>query len=254
MHGRRATGVRARTVVVARPERVYLHGRMPADTHPTGFVEPVEPGWFWAVGEGFEGILIGCGEDAASGQVVISALLQSGSRRLSAATLRALPLGRLEAVLQREELRQWALDPAAADSPMALATRLRPGPSSSDFPSWVVEGPDDSDDRASTQSRVSHPGVVGLETTYQQLQRRFGPAAQTSGPRPVALVRPGPRVSDEFLQDVARKYRELAQRTHKPTAEIAQEAGVPVNTARRWVGAARARGFLGPGHRGRAAT
>ncbi len=246
--------VHARHTVVQGPARVYLHGRMPADPHPTGLVEPVEPGWFWAVGEGFAtGVLLGCSQDAATGQVVIAALLAPHGDRLSTAGLRALPLGRLEAVLQREELRRWALASNAPDAPSALEQRLRLGKrhlagQTGDEPHAVSADP--------RRARADPPGWPSWHTAAEpvDIEQAQNPDRSPAAAAAGALQRPGSRLTDDFLQAVAAKYRELAQRTHKPTLEIAQEAGVPLTTARRWVGAARQRGFLGPGHRGRSTT
>lgn len=219
---------------------------MPADSHPTGLVDPVEPGWFFAVGEGFAtGVLIGCSQDMITGQVVITALLAPHVDRLSTAGLRALPLGRLEAVLQREELRQWALDPNAPDAPSALKQRLRLSER------HLADQPGDEPHAVSADP----PGWPSWHTAAElDIEQAHNPDRSPATSAPGALQRPGSRLSDDFLQDVAAKYRELAQRTHKPTLQIAQEAGVPLTTARRWVGAARLRGFLGPGHRGRSTT
>jgi hypothetical protein len=61
-----------------------------------------------------------------------------------------------------------------------------------------------------------------------------------------------PDGGDLFYQELAARYKELAEETHKPSVEIARERNVPITTARRWVQTARARGFLPPARPGAA--
>lgn len=65
--------------------------------------------------------------------------------------------------------------------------------------------------------------------------------------------KPGPgRLTDEFLSEVGDAYRWLANAKMKPSPTIADMAGVPVATARRWIYEARKRGIMPPGRPGRA--
>ncbi len=199
-----------------RPRRRHL--RRGDDTHPVGYLEPALPGWFYAAGEGFPPVYLGCARDHGTHAVVITALLAGRAGRLSTADLRALPLGRLESLLQQEDLRGWALQPGHGAGPAALHEQLL----------------------ASRGGKIAH-------SHHEEDQ---APQGET---RP-ALTRPGARVTNEFLAEVALRYRDLAQRTNKPTWHIAQEAQVPLTTARRWVGMARRHGLLGPGQKGRAVS
>ncbi len=63
---------------------------------------------------------------------------------------------------------------------------------------------------------------------------------------PPGLQRPprGRGGGDDFYRQVAEAYHHHAQRSHRPAVEIAQQAGVPPATARRWIEQARVRGFL----------
>lgn len=65
------------------------------------------------------------------------------------------------------------------------------------------------------------------------------------------LTRPSRGDSEEFSRRVAEAYLQLGQASNKPAVEIANEAGVPVTTARRWINDARKRGYLPKGQRGR---
>lgn len=78
-----------------------------------------------------------------------------------------------------------------------------------------------------------------------------GLPAPSGGPR-VKLTRPDGTDPDGFAARVAAAYREYAPQTRAPALMIAEEAGVPVATARSWIREARRRGKLPQGHRGRA--
>jgi len=80
-------------------------------------------------------------------------------------------------------------------------------------------------------------------------------AQQNAGrdiPRPSKpLTRPDGRDPDGFYQTVAEHYRWHAAQSPAPAARMAQEAGVPVTTAHRWIREARLRGALPLGTRGK---
>ena len=92
------------------------------------------------------------------------------------------------------------------------------------------------------------------EPTLAELRARI---PTTSGTRKERrdrprLTRPGGATPDEFYPLVARAYFEYSPRTRAPAREIANEAGVPVTTAHRWIREARRRGFLPPARKGKA--
>jgi hypothetical protein len=66
------------------------------------------------------------------------------------------------------------------------------------------------------------------------------------------LTRPDGTDPEGFAQRVADAYREYVMETNSPALKIAEEAGVPVATARSWVREARRRGKLPEGRKGRA--
>lgn len=68
----------------------------------------------------------------------------------------------------------------------------------------------------------------------------------------VVARRPDGSDPDGFSRQVAAAYERLVLTSHRPNVALAEEAGVPVATARRWVLEARRRGHLPPGERGRA--
>ena len=66
------------------------------------------------------------------------------------------------------------------------------------------------------------------------------------------LTRPDGTDPDGFAARVADAYREYARQTRAPAVKIADEAGVPVATARSWIREARRRGKLPQGRKGKA--
>ncbi|MDQ0308243.1 hypothetical protein J2S46_002799 [Kitasatospora herbaricolor] len=68
----------------------------------------------------------------------------------------------------------------------------------------------------------------------------------------VALTRPTGMDPEDFYGRVAEAYNDVVQRTNAVAPALAEEAGVPVATVRRWIQESRRRGFLPPARRGRA--
>ncbi|MFH0244445.1 hypothetical protein ACGRHY_18975 [Streptomyces sp. HK10] len=66
------------------------------------------------------------------------------------------------------------------------------------------------------------------------------------------LARPDGTNPEEFYAHVASAYHDVVQRTSAVAPVLAEEAGVPVATVRRWIQESRRRGFLPPARRGRA--
>lgn len=66
------------------------------------------------------------------------------------------------------------------------------------------------------------------------------------------LTRPDGTDPDGFAGRVAAAYREYAEITRAPAQKIADEAGVPIATARSWIREARRRGKLPEGRKGKA--
>ena len=65
------------------------------------------------------------------------------------------------------------------------------------------------------------------------------------------LTRPDGSDPDGFAERVADAYREYVMETRSPALKIAEEAGIPVGTARGWIREARRRGKLPQGRPGR---
>lgn len=184
-------------------------------------------GWIAVLSEGAAPeYYVRCREDGQGGAEIVELLIAAPSR-ISAAALRDVPIGRIEAAINATpRLRDAALK--ADGSPDPLLERLRAG----------TGGPRDIHvtvtDRATATDSFS-VGGSGVGASFDPpLQRpdRSDPAA--------------------FYARVAARYQALVAHTAKPGVAIAQEAGVPVGTARRWINEARRRGLLPPGRQGRA--
>lgn len=65
------------------------------------------------------------------------------------------------------------------------------------------------------------------------------------------LKAPTAGLTDEFLDQLAAAYRELAAAKRAPAPAIAEQTGRPVGTVHRWIAEARKRGYLPPAQRGR---
>jgi hypothetical protein len=130
----------------------------------------------------------------------------------SAELLRAIPVGRIEAAANA----QLTAGEAARGTAHVLSTRPRP-----------VAAPVAED--------------IGWEMTEPSLAVTR-PAAGPARPR----GRP-----DVFYRHVADVYLTYAQASPRPACDLADEHGVPVSTAHRWVKEARRRGFLPPGRPGK---
>ncbi|WP_412538456.1 hypothetical protein R8Z50_21690 [Longispora sp. K20-0274] len=153
------------------------------------------------------------------GRLVLSGLRIDGEP--TAELLRAIPVGRIEAAANA----QLAIVDDRVVTAAPLGPRDRSGPAQ---PPHTLDAGWETTDPGRAARRRSGGGSARL-------------AHDVAGRRP-----------DEFYRDVARAYRDLAQSSHRPAAELATANGVPATTAHRWVKEARRRGFLPPGRPGKA--
>jgi hypothetical protein len=144
--------------------------------------------------------------------------------RLSAADLRAIPLGRIEAAANEEHVRRELLEEidrrgAQAGAPLARLRRLAPS------------------------SRERELQVLAAHEAW---------LAPFLGLQATLSIRPraGQRGSDDFYRDIAAIYERLAATTRRPAPELAHRARVSESTVHRWVKEARKRGLMAPGRRG----
>lgn len=141
------------------------------------------------------------------GQLVVRDLLVSADERMSATDLQSVKLGQIE-----REVNAW--------------------------PDWVRE--------SLLQPPAERDGFVAAfrEGMTRKGKTPAGKEPQVGRPK---LTRPTGDDPDKFYALVARAYREAAAETAKPAPLLAEEAGVPVATVRRWIAEARRRGQLPPG-------
>jgi hypothetical protein len=151
-------------------------------------------------------VWVRCQPDEHEGVVVTQMMIHT-THRLTAAALRDVSIGRIEAVINGSPLlREAALDGAGMADP--IVGRLR----------------------------------QGKAPTYRKPRK----------PKRKPLQRPDGSDPEAFYASVASAYREFTDRSSRPAVLMAEEANVPVATARRWISEARRRQALPPGERGRA--
>ncbi|MEV4508056.1 hypothetical protein AB0K00_03750 [Dactylosporangium sp. NPDC049525] len=148
---------------------------------------------------------------AMGGRLVLTGLRIDGSP--SADLLRAIPVGRIEAAANA----QLAVVHESVDTPPVLNPRRRP---------------------------VAPP--VAVDAGWEMVE----PALAVSRAAPAAGGRSRGR-PDVFYREVADVYLDFAQDSPRPACDLADQHGVPVSTAHRWVKEARRRGFLPPGRPGK---
>jgi hypothetical protein len=177
--------------------------------------KPAPDGWIAVYAEGGgPTYYVRCREDGEGGVEIVKLLIAS-QERITSAALRDVPIGRIEATINGSPL-LLAAAKSAEKVPDRLVERLRTGPV------------------RSFRDAIGVGGEVPLPGGNEPLKRpdRSDPAA--------------------FYGQVALRYLVLVRNTSKPAVAIAEESGVPVATARRWINEARRRGLLPAGRQGRA--
>jgi hypothetical protein len=152
------------------------------------------------------------------GRRVITTLIVV-AERVSSTVIKALPIGRIESLLNTPTIRDQI--EAAGDRHETLDAFLE--------------------------------AEIGWEANTPTFTRRikYGPGQRAAPPRE-PLRRPDRSDPEGFYRRVADAYNETLATTSAPAPVLAAEAGVPVPTARRWIAEARRRGLLPPGRQGRA--
>lgn len=176
-----------------------------------------------------------------NGRLVITELYLVDDNRLETDSLRALPLGRIDAWVNGEaadEVRA-SLDMPSPDLRRAAtywATWLNPEKERNQH--WVTD---------MLAAQVKGSGV------RQAPMGKVAPVEPVESLPDAALDVPaGGDYGDDFYREVAWLYQLLARAVRAPAKALAEANDVPVTTARRWVKEARARGFLPAGRAGKA--
>lgn len=175
-------------------------------------------------------VLVKLARDEATGRVVIARMIYVGDgegafRRstvpVTPASLRALPIGRIEAAINK-----------------------------ADLPADVFASEPRQDGFGVEFAPVDAALAAYLDATEHRLlnwsRARPGEAAREP------LSRPDGTDPDAFSRRVAQAYTAAVESSAAPAKVLAEEAGVPVTTVHRWIREARQRGHLPAARKGRA--
>jgi hypothetical protein len=178
-----------------------------------GRLFPVDGDWYeWRQDEPpLAGTVLVRVDVGSGGRLVLTGLRIEGTP--SAELLRAIPVGRIEAAANAQLA---AVEPARGT---AAVVNTRPRP-------------------------VAPP--VAEDVGWEMIEPAL--AVARAAPDGGARLRGRP---DVFYRQVADVYLTYAQASPRPACDLADERGVPVSTAHRWVKEARRRGFLPPGRPGK---
>jgi hypothetical protein len=168
--------------------------------------------------------------DNGRGGAEINAVLVVALNRITSATLRDIPTARLEAVINTNPEILSAVF-AAGKTPDPVLRLLQGTP---EIP------------MVGRTITVTVNDTVAATDNVTVHMPRGDEAAEPP------LTRPDRSDPVAFYGRIAERYKRLVTLTAKPGVAIAEEAGVPVATARRWINEARRRGLLPPGRAGRA--
>ncbi|MCP9209954.1 hypothetical protein [Streptomyces cucumeris] len=149
------------------------------------------------------------------GRRVIVDLVVRSREHVDSGTLKGLPIGWLEGVANAPEAREHLNESNTDTDRMSLV--------------------------------LAELELVIDEMTAKPAERFMGAEVKRQ-----PLQRPDGRDPDFFYRQVAEAYMDVLRKTSAIAPVLAEEAGVPVATARRWVQEARRRGFLPPARQGRA--
>ncbi len=151
---------------------------------------------------------------SSTGEIVVADIFLADltGEGISAATLRRVPLGRIEADARLE------------------ADHLKLPFEGLDLRQIVTE---------TLGIKFKGPHELGSVTVVEPAEPRLE----------VPSARPYP---DAFFEEVADAYRSQVGYWHNPVGRIADANGVPLSRAQRWIREARRRGFLGPAAHGKA--
>lgn len=94
--------------------------------------------------------------------------------------------------------------------------------------------------------------LTEVELLVDVMAQKTVPTEKVGRGRRAPLQRPDGLDPNFFYRQVAEAYTDTLRRTSSIAPALAEEAGVPVATVRRWIQEARRRGFLAPARRGRA--
>jgi hypothetical protein len=153
-------------------------------------------------------------------------LMSEEDESIEASTLRAIPIGRFEAMLNQHDM-----GARLAAEPMPLPPNLA---------KWTRTWRD--------ELALVDEGL----TRFRAGASRPSFSPDEAAPARDPLQRPDGSDPEAFYRKVAESYAAIVRDSSKPAKVLADEAGVPVATVHRWIHEARRRGFLPPATKGRA--
>ncbi|MGW6263404.1 hypothetical protein [Streptomyces sp. NPDC055085] len=160
------------------------------------------------------------------GRWVVANLLVVGEV-LDSATLKAIPVARIESLLNTRSV--------------GAALLMRQMGMTEDRPKWL------------SSYRAEFKQVDdALASYFSSEPQPSAPSATGSPSRREPLTRPDGTDPESFYRKVAEAYNDAVRETSAPAKVLAEEAGVPPATVHRWIAESRRRGFLPPARKGRA--
>ncbi|MET7431974.1 hypothetical protein ABZT16_23775 [Streptomyces flaveolus] len=150
-----------------------------------------------------------------NGRRVVDQLVIRGADRVDSATLKSIPIGWLEGVINIDQNARALAAEAESSTRLDLA-------------------------------------LAEVELLVDEMTAKRTTAAPKSGSKREPLQRPTGTDPNFFYRQVAEAYNDVLRTTSVIAPVLAEEAGVPVATVRRWIQEARRRGFLPPARQGRA--
>jgi hypothetical protein len=164
-------------------------------------------------------------------RIVIKAVHLETQERVTGTSLRALPLGRIEALANAPHIAD-AIRRSIANDAKAV------GEEHAAY--WEALVPTSAPTMMATTVTFFNSAQGEMTTVPMRLlvPVSSGEPPKTSAKKP-----------DDFYERVAARYSELAGQVRDPAIRLAQENQVPHTTAHRWIKEARRRGLLGQGRK-----
>lgn len=183
--------------------------------HPPHILKFGDSGWMRVAWTDEDDYRVLARTEQHDGRMVITDLIVRSPRRVDSQTLKSVPIGWLEGLLN-----------------------------SPDVANQFDTGSNDRLEMALTEVEL----ILDEMTTHNPQLRPSGGGPSSREP----LQRPDGSDPDFFYRQVAEAYQDILRRSQKIAPVMAEEAEVPVTTARRWIQEARRRGYLPTARRGRA--
>lgn len=186
----------------------------------------------------------------ANGRFVIRELYLDGSELpddvpLDTPEIRALPIDKIEAVLNFEDARDWL-----ERSTRMLYKGIPLAVLASNFNRHYGSQSRPESDWVAGAYFAQVPGHPLSRPIKKRPLRKDGRAVTPASNYRLKQGPGGDGLTDAFLSRVARAYQSAVTRGEQPNRAIADDVGVPLKTVQRWVYTARQRGIMPAGRKG----